>query len=379
MGIEALGLCAKFTFKKSLMEIILDRTGQKILFFGVDDAEKLKLRNEMSYRHEYLGEVTGTGSAVFDEIYEQKLTNPQAAAKISHKVLLGALIRADSTEPKSIKELKGLGLNVLGTMKGPDRVESCTIDKNGRVLSIKFRDMAVASTRGEQLERTVYFDEQCWSVLENGVQVSAGEHNLGEVPVVFFPSQKVKNGEINPTPELYPIAGIAKSLYNHCSWLTEILRNQTFPVLTVPSKEATDLVIGSNNALCYDGDTVKFQPGFISPPSDSAQMLQSQIKMLIEEMYRMAGLSELRDRYAAGIVRHCPPVGVRTDEPAFERVRHALLHDGTEDGSEGGPLDESRHRLYGDLLVRLRRHGYLDGAEECPGSPGHGPVSGTAG
>lgn len=291
MGIEALGLRAKFTFKKSLMEIILDRTGQKILFFGVDDAEKLKLRNEMSYRHECLGEVTGTGSAVFDEIYEQKLTNPQAAAKISQKVLPGALIRADSAEPKSIKELKGLGLNVLGTMKGPDRVESCTIDKNGRVLSIKFRDMAVASTRGEQLERTVYFDEQCWSVLENGVQVSAGEHNLGEVPVVFFPSQKVKNGEINPTPELYPIAGIAKSLYNHCSWLTEILRNQTFPVLTFPSKEATDLVIGSNNALCYDGDTVKFQPGFISPPSDSAQMLQSQIKMLIEEMYRMAGLS----------------------------------------------------------------------------------------
>ena len=47
----------------------------------------------------------------------------------------------------------------------PDRVESCTIDKNGRVLSIKFRDMAVVSTRGEQLERTVYFDEHRWFVL----------------------------------------------------------------------------------------------------------------------------------------------------------------------------------------------------------------------
>lgn len=69
------------------------------------------------------------------------------------------------------------------------------------------------------------------------------------------------------------------------------IRLREVPVLTFPSKEATDLVIGSNNALCYDGDTVKFQPGFISPPSDSAQMLQSQIKMLIEEMYRMAGLS----------------------------------------------------------------------------------------
>ena len=142
--------------------------GQQFL----DDAEKLKLRNETSYRHEYLGEVTGTGGAVFDnvedlrmddamlqqfdrrhygldfgfavdplaflcmhydvkhedlyifdEIYEQKLTNPQAAAKIAKKVLPGALIRADSAEPKSIKELKGLGLNVLGAMKGPDSVD----------------------------------------------------------------------------------------------------------------------------------------------------------------------------------------------------------------------------------------------------------------
>ena len=142
--------------------------GQQFL----DDAEKLKLRNEMSYRHEYLGEVTGTGGAVFDnvadlrmsddmlqqfdrrhygldfgfavdplaflcmhydakhedlyifdEIYEQKLTNPQAAAKIAKKVLPGALIRADSAEPKSIKELKGFGLNVLGAMKGPDSVD----------------------------------------------------------------------------------------------------------------------------------------------------------------------------------------------------------------------------------------------------------------
>lgn len=136
------------------------------------EAEKLKARNETAYRHEYLGEVTGTGGAVFDnvadlrmdeamlqlfdrrhygldfgfavdplaflamhydvkhedlyifdEIYEQHLTNPQAEARISRRVLPGALIRADSAEPKSIKELKTLGLNVMGAMKGPDSVD----------------------------------------------------------------------------------------------------------------------------------------------------------------------------------------------------------------------------------------------------------------
>lgn len=173
----------------------------------------------------------------------------------------------------------------------PDRVEGVSIDKNGRVLSIKFRDTAVSSTMGGEKERAVYFDTRSWAVYEDGALVSSGEHNLGEVPVVWFPSQHVKNGELNPTPELYPIAGISCSLYNHCSWLTEILRSQTFPLLTFPSKEASDLVIGNNNALCYDGDTVRFQPGFISPPSDPAALIQSQIKAMVEEMYRMAGLT----------------------------------------------------------------------------------------
>ena len=158
----------RLVHKSTYLEVPPEWLGQQF----IDDAEKLKARNELAYRHEYLGEVTGTGGAVFDnvvdlrmddamlrmfdrrhygldfgfavdplaflamqydakhedlyifdEIYEQKLTNPQAAAKISQKVLPGTLIRADSAEPKSIKELKGLGLNVLGAMKGPDSVD----------------------------------------------------------------------------------------------------------------------------------------------------------------------------------------------------------------------------------------------------------------
>ncbi len=265
-GIEQLGVIDRFKYKTSPHEITLKSTGQKILFFGVDDpmkvksiklpfgyvgivwleeldqfsgmeeirnlcqsllrggpkywvfctynppksrsnwvneeilqddadrlvhrstyldvppewlgeqflleADKLKQRNEMAYRHEYLGEVTGTGGAVFDnvedveltdevisnfdhlyygldfgfavdplafvvmqydakrenlyifdEIYQQKLTNYQAAEKIKKKLLSSDMIRADSAEPKSIKELRSLGLNIMGAMKGPDSVD----------------------------------------------------------------------------------------------------------------------------------------------------------------------------------------------------------------------------------------------------------------
>lgn len=264
-GIDALGLTDKFHFKTSPHEITYKKTGQKILFFGVDDpqkiksiklpfgyvgicwieeldqftgmeeirnlnqsllrggpvfwefcsfnppksqnnwvneeklfddpdrlvhhstylgvprewlgdrffedAEKLKIKNEMAYRHEYLGEVTGTGGAVFenvedmamsnelvgnfdrlyygldfgfavdplayvamyydakredlyifDEIYQQKLTNSQAAGRIAQRTG-DRLIIADSAEPKSIKEMKDYGLHITGARKGPDSVE----------------------------------------------------------------------------------------------------------------------------------------------------------------------------------------------------------------------------------------------------------------
>ena len=136
------------------------------------EADKLKAKNETAYRHEYLGEITGTGGAVFenvvekritdeeiqqfdrrrygldfgfavdplafvsmhydskreilyifDEIYQPKLTNRQAATKIKKKITETALIRADSAEPKSIKELNELGLRAIAAKKGPDSVE----------------------------------------------------------------------------------------------------------------------------------------------------------------------------------------------------------------------------------------------------------------
>lgn len=135
------------------------------------EAEKLKEKNETAYNHEYLGEVTGTGGAVFenvedmvmtdemisqfdrryygldfgfavdplafvamnydakhedlyifDEIYQQKLTNRQAAARIGTRYNVCRII-ADSAEPKSIVEMRGLGLNVAGARKGPDSVD----------------------------------------------------------------------------------------------------------------------------------------------------------------------------------------------------------------------------------------------------------------
>lgn len=55
-------------------------------------------------------------------IYETGLTNPDIAKQLS---FIGRKeVVADSAEPKSIEELKRLGLNCVGAMKGPDSIKN---------------------------------------------------------------------------------------------------------------------------------------------------------------------------------------------------------------------------------------------------------------
>jgi phage terminase large subunit len=55
--------------------------------------------------------------------YETGLTNPDIARKLeTHGVSKRTLIVADSAEPKSIEELRRMGWNITGAIKGPDSV-----------------------------------------------------------------------------------------------------------------------------------------------------------------------------------------------------------------------------------------------------------------
>lgn len=135
------------------------------------EAEKLKNKNEMAYRHEYLGEVTGTGGAVFanvekmdmsnelidsfdhlhdgldfgfavdplaytkshydakhetiyvfDELVKVGMRNNEAAQQIKPKVG-NRRLACDSAEPKFIADLRSMEINAYGAKKGPDSVE----------------------------------------------------------------------------------------------------------------------------------------------------------------------------------------------------------------------------------------------------------------
>lgn len=136
------------------------------------DAEHLEKTKPDNYKHEYLGEVTGTGGAVFTnlvirpivdeeierfdnisrgldwgyasdpfhytvnhcdstrrrlyifyEIQLKSLSNRKAAEMIKAENKNNGLITCDSAEPKSIAEISDYGLRVIGARKGPDSVE----------------------------------------------------------------------------------------------------------------------------------------------------------------------------------------------------------------------------------------------------------------
>jgi PBSX family phage terminase large subunit len=136
------------------------------------EAEHLRETKPTSYEHEYLGEVTGTGGEVFDnvqirqisdeeisefenikrgldfgyavdplsygvmhydrkkkrlyifhELYKVGLSNNAAYKHIKEENKNNDFVIADSAEPKSIHELRQYGLKIKGAKKGPDSIE----------------------------------------------------------------------------------------------------------------------------------------------------------------------------------------------------------------------------------------------------------------
>lgn len=136
------------------------------------EAEHLKATKPDSYKHEYLGEVVGTGGEVFrnltfreitdeeirifdqirrgidfgyandpahygvmhfdktrrrlyifHELHKVQMSNRKLGEHIKEENKSNGQVIADSAEPKSIAELKGYGIRIKGAKKGPDSVD----------------------------------------------------------------------------------------------------------------------------------------------------------------------------------------------------------------------------------------------------------------
>ena len=158
-------MCHKSTYLEAPPEWL----GEQFLL----EAEYLKESNERAYRHEYLGEPTGTGGNVFENLRGDTITDDQIASfdrvyngvdwgyypdpwafnrmhydtarrtlyifdeletvkkgnketaemLLAHGIQKGDWITADSAEPKSVMDYQKLGLTCYGAVKGPGSVE----------------------------------------------------------------------------------------------------------------------------------------------------------------------------------------------------------------------------------------------------------------
>lgn len=168
----------------------------------------------------------------------------------------------------------------------PGRVDEIIMDKHGRIISFEYEEPDMYQENAVA-RRT--FTPEGWK-LEDSNGTHSNLWDLGCVPVIPIPSKMVE-GNFNPLPpsEFLAIAKTNKIIFNMCSWLNEILANQTFSVLTYPSTSNDSLVIGTSNALGYPADATH-EPKFIAPSADPATIISNQITKLQEECYRMAGV-----------------------------------------------------------------------------------------
>lgn len=141
----------------------------------------------------------------------------------------------------------------------------------------------------ERVECTWHFDRTSWRAVD-GMQrtLAEGEHPLTECPLLIF----TEGGDFPYFGPFSPIADLSRRLFNLDSELDEILRSQTFSLLTMQvSENSTDAqkvqaaqvvgeTIGSSNLMVHSGST----PAFIAPPDGPARIYLDRIAALRDQI-----------------------------------------------------------------------------------------------
>jgi len=169
----------------------------------------------------------------------------------------------------------------------PERLIKYKLDKYGKFEFVAFSDYVDNSTfeKNEIIEIIRYFDKNEWRIYDKDYNlIESGEHNLGICPLIIFS----ETGIFPDVGEFTQIASLAKRHYNLLSELDEILRGETFPILTLNADNPSDveLKIASDNAIVYQSGMNK--PEFIAPPSAPAEIYLKKIKDLENQIDKIA-------------------------------------------------------------------------------------------
>lgn len=160
----------------------------------------------------------------------------------------------------------------------PERVAEYQLDDKGRFTFVAIHATEVID--GKEVDVIRRWDAQGWQVLRGKDVIDQGEHPFGECPVLPFTET---GGPFPVVGDYGQVADLSRRIYNARSERDEILRSQTFSLLTLqipenvadPSRWVTEAAakIGTHSLLVHQGDT----PAFIAPDSGPAQVYASNI------------------------------------------------------------------------------------------------------
>ncbi|MBI5236007.1 MAG: phage portal protein [Deltaproteobacteria bacterium] len=163
---------------------------------------------------------------------------------------------------------------------------------NGRVV------MAMAKIKeGEGATRI--WTSHSWELWradkDEAVLVDAGEHGLGEVPIVHLYNKRsgVRMWGIS---DIQDIVDINKNIYYLCSDAKEIIENTAFPMLAMPYGRggAQEKEVGPKNILQFDPAEPNARPYWLEAPHSSLSEIREWVRQDICEIYRIAKLGGVK-------------------------------------------------------------------------------------
>ena len=122
-------------------------------------------------------------------------------------------------------------------------------------------------------------------------EISRGAHALGIVPITcVFDKQSKKVRNFLGISSIADIAFIARDVYNSCSELKQILRDQTFAFLALQgnSTDYDELSVGTSKGLLYPVGSAA--PLYVSPPAANSETYFKHIDRQVAKMFQLAKL-----------------------------------------------------------------------------------------
>lgn len=170
----------------------------------------------------------------------------------------------------------------------PELLTDYQIGDDGKFVFAEFSGNFTLES-GERVDCTWHFDQTSWRAIDGQQRLlSEGEHPLTECPLLIF----TEGGDFPYFGPFAPIADLSRRMFNLDSELDEILRSQTFSLLTMQvSENSTDAqkvqaaqivgeTIGSSNLMVHSGST----PAFIAPPDGPARIYLDRIAALKDQI-----------------------------------------------------------------------------------------------